>query len=202
VSTTVFDPVAHATAAANTVVLTGGRRRGWNTDVGGIVAALAEAGVAGGISHGAVLGAGSTARSAVAALQRLGADRVLLVARRPEAAADVRACADRLGVRLEVAGWDRADEALAAPVAVSTVPVGAADALCELLPERPGALLDVVYAPWPTALAAAWSGRGGAAASGLALLLHQAVAQVRLFTGREPSVPVMRAALEAAATTR
>jgi shikimate dehydrogenase len=138
----------------------------------------------------------------VAALHRLGADRVLLVARRPEAADDVRACAERLGVRLEVAGWDRAAEALEAPVVVSTVPAGAADALCEQLPDLPGALLDVVYAPWPTALATAWTDRGGAAASGLAMLLHQAVAQVRLFTGREPSVPVMRAALEAAAAAR
>jgi shikimate dehydrogenase len=197
-----IDPVAHATGSANTVVLDGGRRRGWNTDVAGIVAALAEAGVAAGAPHGAVLGGGSTARSAVAALQRLGAERVLLVARRPEACDDVRACADGLGIALEVAGWDRAAEALAAPVVVSTVPVGVADDLAGSLPTAPGALLDVVYAPWPTALAAAWAAHGGATASGLAMLLHQAVAQVRLFTGREPSVPVMRAALEAAAASR
>ena len=197
-----IDPVAHATHAANTVVLAGGRRRGWNTDVAGIVAALAEAGVSAGVSHGTVLGGGSTARSAVAALQRLGAARVVVVARRPEACGDVRACAERLGVDLEVVGWEGVTGALAAPVVVSTVPAGAADALATTLPDHPGALLDVVYAPWPTVLATAWGAREGAAASGLSMLLHQAVAQVRLFTGLDPSVPVMRAALEAAAAGR
>lgn len=196
------DPLVDATAAANTVLLDGGRRRGWNTDVAGIVAALAEAGAGAGVARGAVLGGGSTARSAVAALQRLGAEQVLVVARRPEAADDLVACADRLGVDLEVAGWDAVGRALAADVLISTVPSGAADPLAADLPGRTGALLDVVYDPWPTPLARAWEARGGAVASGLAMLLHQAVAQVRLFTGREPSVPVMRAALEAAAAAR
>ena len=197
-----IDPVAAATGAANTVVVRDGRLLGWNTDVEGIVAALSEAGVEGGIGRATVLGGGATARSAVAALARLGAVDILLVARRPESSDDVRACADRLAVRLEVVGWERAAGALDAPVVVSTVPAGAADALTGSVPASPGALLDVVYAPWPTPLAGAWSAAGGATASGLAMLLHQAVAQVRLFTGRDPSVEVMRAALEAAAAAR
>ncbi|XQN46461.1 serine protease, partial [Glutamicibacter creatinolyticus] len=41
-------------------------------------------------------------------------------------------------------------------------------------------LLDVAYDPWPSALAAAWR---GPVINGLAMLVHQAVEQVRLFTG-------------------
>ena len=45
-------------------------------------------------------------------------------------------------------------------------------------------LLDVVYAPWPTPFAAAGAANGAAGcASGLDVLLHQAVDQVELMTG-------------------
>ena len=73
-----------------------------------------------------------------------------------------------------------------------------ADALAEDLPTSSGTLLDVVYEPWPTPLASAWSAGGGAIASGLDMLLHQAVVQVRLMTGQEPSIGPMRSALLAA----
>ncbi|WP_418608313.1 hypothetical protein [Georgenia sp. SUBG003] len=56
-------------------------------------------------------------------------------------------------------------------------------------------LLDVVYDPWPTPLARAWRAAGGLIAPGWAMLLHQAEAQVRLFTGHAPDVSVMRASL-------
>ncbi len=52
-------------------------------------------------------------------------------------------------------------------------------------------LLDVVYAPWPTPLAQRW---GGPVVGGFEMLLHQAVAQVELMTGREGPVEAMRAA--------
>jgi shikimate dehydrogenase len=56
-------------------------------------------------------------------------------------------------------------------------------------------LLDVVYGPEPTALAAAWHAAGGTVAEGWGMLLHQAVDQVRLMTGRHPDIAVMRAAV-------
>ncbi len=68
-----IDPVAVATGAVNTVLLDGGRRRGANTDVGGLVAALDEHGA--GRGPAVVLGAGATARSAVAALAARGSRR-------------------------------------------------------------------------------------------------------------------------------
>ena len=56
------------------------------------------------------------------------------------------------------------------------------------------ALLDVVYDPWPTPLAAAC---GGVVVSGAAMLLHQAARQVELMTGMDAPVRVMAATLQA-----
>ena len=71
------------------------------------------------------------------------------------------------------------------------------------VPDRPGTLFDVLYEPWPTALAAGWSARGGAVVGGLDLLVHQAVLQVEQMTGRAPApLAVMRAAGERALEAR
>jgi shikimate 5-dehydrogenase len=46
-------------------------------------------------------------------------------------------------------------------------------------------------------LVESWRSRGGAAADGLDLLLWQAADQIRIFTGSEPPLAQMRAALMA-----
>lgn len=194
------DPVALATGAVNTVVLAEGRRSGFNTDVEGIVVSLDE--TRAGRGPAVVLGAGATARSAVAALAARGTRRVTAHVRRPEAATDLARTAAAVGVELVVRPWSEAGGSLGADVVVSTVPRGAADELAAAIPDTPGTLLDVVYDPWPTVLATAWHERGGPIASGLDLLLHQAVQQVRLMTGRQPSTEVLRAALAEAAAAR
>ena len=66
----------------------------------------------------------------------------------------------------------------------------------------PRLLFDVVYAPWPTVLAAAWRRSGGEVVGGLELLVAQAAEQVALMTGRDAPVAAMRAAGEAALRSR
>jgi shikimate dehydrogenase len=195
-----IDPVAAATGAVNTVLLGEGVRRGTNTDVRGLVVSLDEHGAA----HGdaVVLGAGATARSAVAALAARGSSQVTADVRRPDAADDLVRTATAVRVALLVRPWHEAADGLDADVVVSTVPRGVADLLAESVPTSPGTLLDVVYDPWPTPFAAAWSTAGGEVASGLDLLLHQAVRQVRLMTGLDAPVEVLRAALAEAAAAR
>ncbi|HET7900683.1 MAG TPA: shikimate dehydrogenase [Candidatus Nanopelagicales bacterium] len=195
------DDLVTATGAANTLLLDGGRRRGANTDVEGIEAVLAEQQAPHGTAA-ALLGGGATARSAVAALARYGATEVTAYVRRPEAGEELVATGAAVGIPVVALPWSRAEGGLAASVVVTTVPRGTADSLAAAVPSAPGVLLDVVYDPWPTAIAAAWSARGGRVASGLGMLLHQAVGQVRLMTGREPSVDAMREALDAAAARR
>ena len=61
---------------------------------------------------------------------------------------------------------------------------------------RPPVLLDAIYDPWPTPLAAAVTAAGGTVISGLQMLLHQAFAQVEQFTGLPAPRAEMAAALD------
>lgn len=184
--------LARAVGGANTVVFASGRRLGFNTDVHGIVAALGEAGVRA-PGSAVVLGAGATACSALAALRDLGLEKAVVVARDRGRAGEAVAAAGRLGVGVTVRTF--ADPLPETDLMISTLPAGAADAYAEPIARATGAILDVVYAPWPTPAAEAVRAAGGTAADGFTMLLHQAVRQVALMTGRE-DVPVeeMRAA--------
>ncbi|MDY6055472.1 shikimate dehydrogenase [Micrococcus sp.] len=164
-----------------------------NTDVDGIVCALADAGLdtqaAGGVVG--VLGNGGTATAAVAAAALIGAEAVALGVRDAGRAGAVLDLAGRLGLRTQVLdqpslmAMARQLRAL-----VSTLPPRAADPLAVHVASAGGGrallppLLDAAYDPWPSALAGAWVRAGGAVASGLSMLLHQGVEQVRLFTER------------------
>ncbi|HZG06610.1 MAG TPA: shikimate dehydrogenase [Streptomyces sp.] len=194
---------AASVEAVNTVVFTGdGRRHGDNTDIPGMLAALRERGV-GSVPSAAVLGAGATASSALAALARICTGEVTAYVRSRARAEEMRGWGERLGVTVVTADWADAPRALTAPLVIATTPAGATDALAQAVPERPGTLFDVLYEPWPTPLAAAWAARGGAVVGGLDLLVHQAVLQVELMTGRTPApLAAMRAAGEAALAAR
>ncbi|MGW0551321.1 shikimate dehydrogenase [Streptomyces altiplanensis] len=190
---------AASVEAVNTVVFAeDGRRLGDNTDIPGMIAALRERGVEK-VDSAAVLGAGATASSALAALSRLCAGPVTAYVRSSARADEMRQWGERLGVDVRVADWAEAARAFDAPLVVATTPAGTTDALAQAVPDRPGTLFDVLYDPWPTALAAAWSARGGAVVGGLDLLVHQAVLQVEQMTGCATApLAVMRAAGERA----
>jgi shikimate dehydrogenase len=194
---------AASVEAVNTVVCTeDGRRVGDNTDIPGMVAALRERGIEQ-VDSAAILGAGATASSALAALARICTGEVVAYVRSESRAAEMRQWGERLDVELRTADWTDAVEALGAPLVVATTPAGATDALAHAVPERPAALFDVLYDPWPTELAARWSMIGGAVVSGLDLLVHQAVLQVEQMTGLGPApVEAMRRAGEHALAAR
>jgi shikimate dehydrogenase len=193
-------PVAAAIGAANTLVRT---REGWladNTDAPGMVAALREAGVER-IGSVAILGAGGTARSAIAAARDLGAEDIHVYARRVAAFDELAETADRLGTAITYGAWEDADGCADADLVISTVPKGAADSLHPPW-RRVTAVLDAVYDPWPTPLAASAAAAGCPIVSGLELLLHQAVRQFDMFTGTEAPIDAMREALRSAVATR
>jgi shikimate dehydrogenase len=194
---------AASVEAVNTVVFAeDGRRLGDNTDIPGMVAALRERGIEQ-VDSAAILGAGATASSALAALARICTGEVVAYVRSEARAAEMRQWGERLDVEVRTADWADAAEALRAPLVIATTPAGATDALAHAVPERPAALFDVLYAPWPTELAARWSMVGGAVVSGLDLLVHQAVLQVEQMTGRKPApVEAMRTAGERALAAR
>lgn len=192
---------ARAVGAANTLVPLGAGE--WHadcTDVAGVSGALRAAGGFTGGQRAVVLGAGGTARAAIAALAELGVTAVEVVARDVVRAAPALVCAELVGVRATVREWGSADLgqlAADADVLVSTVPAAATASHADDL-ARARCLLDVIYHPWPTPVARAVAERGGRLATGLDMLLHQAFGQVELFTGKPAPRAEMRDALRAA----
>jgi shikimate dehydrogenase len=137
-----------------------------------------------------ILGSGATARSALISVARMGAVRVWLMARSVDHARDsLSGLADQLGVALEVVAWG--SEVPSADVLVSTVVKGATDPIAAIAAAAAPVIFDVIYHPWPTALAVAAERSGRTVLNGLDLLVHQAVGQIELMTGRTVSAEVL-----------
>lgn len=197
------DPIAVQVGGANTMVFGDGLRHAYNTDVDGIVAALREAGITR-IRTAAVLGAGATAASALAALRVLGATgegAVTALVRSLARTGELDAAAKRMSAEIttaELGGRGGVDTLLDVDLVVSTLPAGAADRFALAVAKSGAPLFDVVYAPWPTALGTAVAEAGGTVVGGFPMLLHQAARQVELMTGVEHApVRAMRTAGEA-----
>jgi shikimate dehydrogenase len=200
--------LARDVGVVNTVLVAPDGLEGFNTDVHGIVEAFREGGAAatpGAIRRATVIGGGATAASALAALAELGCHEPVVHVRSAARATDLVEAAGRLGMEPRLAAFDvaaMAESIAVADLVVSTLPAGVADALvtdgvAEAARDRRPVLLDVVYHPWPTPLAAAWSATGATAVGGFVMLVHQAYGQVHLMTGLRPPVAEMRAAGEA-----
>lgn len=192
------EPLAAEVGGANTVVFSAGQRHGYNTDVPGMVAALTAAGLTSPRSA-TILGAGATACSALAALWQAGLHEVTVAVRDKARAGGLLAVAGRLGMRVEFRPLgEPGPSPSGVDLLVSTVPAGAADHYAERIhrgTDVPGAVFDVVYAPWPTPLAQAAGVAGAVVISGFELLLHQAARQLELMTGQRPApLEAMRAA--------
>ena len=186
-------PRAEQVGSANTLVRT---RRGWradNTDIDGVTGALGSV-----PGRALVCGSGGTAPAAVVALAELGATGITVVARNPDKAAALVDLGTRIGAATRFCGLDDAgltEEVAAAQVLVSTIPAEVAARYAGTFAAIP-VLLDAVYDPWPTPLAAAVAAAGGRVISGLQMLLHQAFAQVEQFTGLPAPREAMTCALE------
>ena len=201
--------VARATGAANTLIRVDGEWHADNTDVHGLLAAVCGTVVLRPDGTGVeisdltghpldvgecvILGAGATARSAIAMIGALGGRHVVVQSRRlPEVTASV---AQRYGIALEhrpLGQWPQSPG-----LVISTLPSDAADVAALTLP-RPAVdarLVDVIYAAGVTPLMRAAAALDYVGVPGTEMLLHQAVDQVRLMTGSTPSTEAMRDAM-------
>ena len=131
------DPTARALRSVNTVLPGESGWRGTNTDVYGMTQALTRAGLAGRPAAAVVLGAGATARSAVAALAALDVPHVTVCARRAEAATEVAALARELGLTAGIADLTPDAGLIGSPVVVSTLPGAVAAPWAALAAVRP-----------------------------------------------------------------
>jgi shikimate dehydrogenase len=187
---------AQAIGAVNTIQRLGHRLIGHNTDVDGFRAFLEEdAGADLGGKACLVLGAGGAARAVVKALHDLGAAGIAIAARTPERGEEVTAQVARGDTR--VCDWDDAEtEAEEADVIVNATPIGMREG--DPLPGvrfHPGqVVVDLVYDPPSTEMVERARSAGADAWGGLGMLVHQAAASFRIWTGQDPPLQTMSAA--------
>jgi shikimate dehydrogenase len=178
---------AELVGSANTLVRTPDGWRADNTDIDGVTGALGHAS-----GRAVVVGSGGTAPAVVVGLAELGVQDISVVARNRDKAAPLLALGPKLGVDVR---WIELGSALVdVDVVVSTIPADVAAQYADTVAATP-LLLDAIYDPWPTPLAAAVAAAGGQVISGLQMLLHQAFSQVEQFTGLPAPIRAMRAAL-------
>lgn len=188
------DAIAELTGAVNTLRFTGTgadrRLSGYNTDVAGIVRALAAVDITE-AAHVQILGGGATAASAIVAAAELGAVNVSILTRSPDKSAALVDLGRRVGLPVEVAAFSAMSGLPTPQLVVSTLPGGSAVPAAYPDAVMAGcALLDVAYDPWPSELASVWAATGGTVANGLSMLVHQAVLQVRIFAFDDPFQPL------------
>ncbi|GAB3392396.1 shikimate dehydrogenase [Amycolatopsis echigonensis] len=188
-----LSPDAAAIGAVNTVVFSGGRAIGHNTDWSGFrdgfVAGLPGAP----LDRVVLLGAGGAGAAAAHALLSLGAGSLTVLDVDAGRAARL---ADDLAARF---GSGRA---IGSPASALERTLAAADGLVHATPvgmaEHPGLPLpvsvlrpelwvaEIVYRPLETALLRAARARGCRTLDGGRMAVHQAAEALRLFSGREP----------------
>jgi len=194
------DPRAARTGAANCLVRSAqGRLVAHNTDVEGVVQALARHGRSLAGSALLLLGAGGAARAGAVAARDARASRLWIANRHPARALDLASAFDGEALPLTAQALGpvlpRADLVLQA----TSVGLDAPDDS----PLPPGCVLhdratvmDMVYRPLRTRLLRDAEAAGSRTIDGLWMLVFQGLAALRLWTGAEPG-PEVAAALHA-----
>jgi shikimate dehydrogenase len=183
--------VAGEIGAANTLVFLGGEIGAHNTDADGILAALPASPRD---RRALVLGAGGAARAVVWGLEREGAE-VEVWNRTPARAAEI--CAELGGT--PIADPDQAGYELI--VNTSAAGLGGEDPFAHLplTADRfnPGqTVVDMVYGGAPSPLLAAAEAGGATTVDGIEVLVQQGALSLRIWTGREAPLDVMRTAAQ------
>jgi shikimate dehydrogenase len=177
------------------------RSHGFNTDADAIVQSLKEDFKWPDLRGAAVLilGAGGAARSAALRLAREEVGKIFLVNRTVEHARQLAANITEHHPRLSVTQGYPPDP-VDLVINATSLGLKPGDPLPIDLPwlqsRRPARVYDMIYRPKETALLRAAKAAGCRTANGLGMLLYQGAEALKLWTGSEPPVRVMRAALE------
>jgi len=191
------DDVAGRIGAVNTIVNTGGRLTGTNTDWVGAVRALEEVRPIAG-ARVLLLGAGGAARAVAFGVSKRGA--TLVISNRDASKAESLA----RDVGAELVPWsEAAASATRHDVVVNATTRGMIGAdLSSPLPaeafRRDQLVMDLVFNPYDTQLLVVAAAHGATVVHGARMLLHQAAGQFELYTGARAPLEAMEVALRAA----
>lgn len=180
--------------AVNTIQRVGQRLIGHNTDVDGFREFVAgDAGIELAGKQLLVLGAGGAARAVVRAAGELKAAGITVVARDPHRAEALGDLAEDVAVE----EWARRSSvAETADVVVNATPLGSRGE--DPLPDhrwRPGqSAVDLLYLPPVTPFMQRARAAGADSWGGLGMLVRQAAASFRIWTGQDPPLGAMSAA--------
>jgi len=205
---------ARLLGAINCVVNRKGTLHGDNTDARGLELDLRESGIALDGKVAVIVGAGGAAASAVLAVVRLGAQRIL-VCNRTAARANrqARRFAHHLGSRgggrptqtVEARGLDTLTSPStmgAAAIVINATPMGLkTGGFADLVYDETApdcVFYDLVYARDPTAFLAPAAALNRRTFDGAGMLINQGVLAFEIFNGCKPPQGVMRRALMAA----
>jgi shikimate dehydrogenase len=197
-----LDEGARISGAVNTVVIDGSSLRGYSTDGGGMVMACRETGIELSGRRVLLLGAGGAAAAIAVAFGGAGIRELNIANRSVEHAIELR---NKLrGVGMEKVGvhpLDALNDAvLKTEIIVNATSLGMKEGDPLPIPveylDEGRVICDAVYRPGrETALIREARERGARVVTGERMLLYQGVLAQRLWTGREPNVKAMDAAI-------
>jgi shikimate dehydrogenase len=174
----VISDIASRISCGNTLSFDEGVWSLTSTDVSGFDNALKMHGIDAADSV-LIIGAGATARAAIASVSAI-AKSVSVVSRNPEREASMNRASL---VDVTYLPWEFTSQINTATLVINTTPSQAADFFLSGIDKPRGTLFEVLYHPWPTAISRAWSKTQAQVIDGLDLLIHQAIAQVEIFSG-------------------
>ncbi len=141
-----------------------------------------------------IVGSGATARAAAAAFDDSGTS-ILVLHRNTDREVSMQSCVEHS--RMKFLPWQFTNDFYEADLVINTTPKGALDSFAGKLVVKPeGTFFDVIYNPWPTDFAAAWTKTGSPVISGLDLLIAQGIEQIRLFTDVDLDAEVLSSFLK------
>jgi shikimate dehydrogenase len=195
-----LDPLAEKIGAVNTVVNTGGKLRGYNTDAEGFYQALQENGINPEGKNVTILGAGGASRAIAYILAEKGA-RLTIINRQAqlEKAENIAVMIKKnLKTTVKVLGYSRlADGLRDVAILVNATSVGMSPRTGES-PVPAGSLkkvpvvFDIVYNPLETRLLKSAKTAGAVTIGGMDMLVWQGAMAFEKWTGQKAPVAAMR----------
>lgn len=193
---------ARRIGAVNTLVIrSDGKITGENTDAYGFGHALNAATLGDPPQRALILGAGGAARAVAVALIDSGVTSVTIANRTRKRADDLVRTLHDAGVdRIDAIAWDELPDAVSAVgLLVNATSIGwhgeeipvSAEVIARIDPD--GVVIDLTYRD--TALLRTLRGRQIKGVDGLSMLIHQGARAFELWTGVQPPVDVMKAAV-------